>query len=344
MLNLSDNIYNKSLTRSQPKFKLWRNAGLLITYKCNCTCRFCYYNCSPQQAGLMPVDTAIAAWQSLKTLAGEHAKIHITGGEVFLYFDHLCRILEQAKQQKLDPVDLIETNGFWATDDKTTAQKIKHLDRLGMRRLKVSTDPFHQEFVNIEPVRRLARIATEILGPKRLLVRWQQYLENPVNVKSLSPHQKDLLYIDAINDYPCRFTGRAAQELAGLVASKTIDELAQQNCKSALLAAKGVHIDPFANVFSGTCSGISLGNLNQTTLEDIWAQFHPATNKLIEILFDNGPAGLLDGAEKLGYKPLQYYGSKCHLCTHIRRFFFQKQLHSETITPAQCYSSCEETP
>ena len=171
MIELSENIYNSLTTRSEPKFKLWRSAGLMLTYKCNCACEFCYYNCDPDKGGLMPVDTAISAWQSLKILAGDSAKIHFTGGEPFLYWDRLQEILEQAQKQNLDKVDLIETNGFWATDEKIVRQRLKKLDELGMNRFKVSTDPFHQQYVDIEPVRRLAEMAVEILGPKRVLVR-----------------------------------------------------------------------------------------------------------------------------------------------------------------------------
>ena len=262
MTELSENIYNSRTTRSEPKFKLWRSAGLMLTYKCNCACEFCYYNCDPDKGGLMPVDTAISAWQSLKILAGDSAKIHLTGGEPFLYWDHLQEILEQAQQQNLGKVDLIETNGFWATNDKIVKQRLKRLDELGMNRFKVSTDRFHQQYVDIEPVRRLAEIATEILGPERLLVRWQKYLENPVDMKNLSRVELEQQYINAMKDYPCRFTGRAAGKLAGLVASEPIESLAAANCKSDFLAAKGVHIDPFGNVFSSTCSGIIVGNIN----------------------------------------------------------------------------------
>ena len=109
-MNLSQNIYNQTLGVTEPKFKIWRNAGLLLTYKCNAKCEFCYYNCSPQQDGLMPVEMAISAWRSLKELAGDSAKIHITGGEPFLYWDLLVEILREAKQNKLTPADMIETN------------------------------------------------------------------------------------------------------------------------------------------------------------------------------------------------------------------------------------------
>jgi len=338
MIELSENIYNSRTKRSEPKFKLWRSAGLMLTYKCNCACEFCYYNCSPDKGGLMPVDTAISAWQSLKVLAGDNAKIHFTGGEPFLYWDRLQEVLDQAQKQNLGKVDLIETNGFWATSEKIVTQRLKKLNELGMNRFKVSTDPFHQQFVDIEPVRRLADIAVEILGPERVLVRWQKYLDNPTDMKNLSPAELERQYINAIKDYPCRFTGRAAGRLAELVTSKSIESLAAMNCKSDFLGAKGVHIDPFGNVFSGTCSGIIVGNINHSPLDDIWKQFDPRSSGLIGTLFNKGPCGLLDEVEKQGYERAEFYAGKCHLCTSIRQFFFNSGLEKSVIGPAECYS------
>ncbi len=337
MTELSENIYNSRAARNEPKFKLWRSAGLLLTYKCNCVCEFCYYNCGPEKNGLMSVDTAVSAWQSLKILAGDSAKIHITGGEPFLYWERLQEILEEAGNQNLGKVDLIETNGFWATGEKITRQRLKKLDKLGMHRLKISIDPFHQEYIDIEPIRRLAEIASEILGPERILVRWRKYLEDPAKMKILSSAEREQKYISAMNDYPCRFTGRAAGRLAELVASKPIETLASANCKSDLLGAKGVHIDPFGNLFSGTCSGIIIGNVNRTELENIWKQFGPAESELISTLFNFGPYGLLEEAGKFGYKKANVYASKCHLCTSIRRFFFDNGLQQPIIGPAECY-------
>ena len=378
MIELSENIYNSQASRSEPKFKLWRSAGLLLTYKCNCACEFCYYNCSPDKGGLMPVETAISAWRSLKVLVGDSAKIHITGGEPFLYWDHLQEILEQAQRQNLGKVDLVETNGFWATSDKIVRQRLKRLDELGMNRFKISTDPFHQEYVDIEPVRRLAEMAAEILGPDRVLVRWRKYLENPIDMKNLSPAELEQQYINAINDYPCRFTGRAGGKLAEMVASTmpatrlggslkrslgmasfalTIPKAFgfeaatrhRDTCQSSFLGAKGVHIDPFGNVFSGTCSGIIVGNVNVRAvrepplLEDIWKQFDPRSGGLISTLFNKGPYGLLAEAEKLGYKRAESYAGKCHLCTSIRQFFFDNSIEDSIIGPAECYSDIPST-
>jgi len=286
----------------------------------------------------MSVDIAISAWQSLKILAGDSAKIHITGGEPFLYWERMQEILKEAGNQYLGKVDLIETNGFWATNEKVIRQRLKRLDELGMNRFKVSTDPFHQEYVDIKSIHRLAAIATEVLGPERVLVRWQKYLDDPIEMKSLSSAQREQKYISAMKDYPCRFTGRAAGKLAELAASKPVEKLVSVNCKSDLLSAKGVHIDPFGNVFSGTCSGIIFGNVNRRKLEDIWKQFGPDVNKFINTLFNFGPFGLLDESGRLGYKKAKVYAGKCHLCTSIRQFFLNSGLEGSIIGPAECYS------
>ena len=86
-----------------PKFRLWRSAGLMLTYQCSGACRFCYYNCSPKPSPLMPVEMAISAWQSLKNLAGEAASVHITGGEPFLNWEHLEAVMRAANMKNSDP-------------------------------------------------------------------------------------------------------------------------------------------------------------------------------------------------------------------------------------------------
>jgi hypothetical protein len=122
-----------------------------------------------------------------------------------------------------------------------------------------------------------------------------------------------------------------------LCAKETVEQISKRNCRDAFLNAKGVHIDPFGNVFGGTCSGIIVGNVTKSNLEEIWRNWQPANDTIIEKLFHAGPAGLLDEAMRAGYKPFEKYASKCHLCTSIRQFFFNKGLYKSTIGPFECY-------
>jgi sulfatase maturation enzyme AslB (radical SAM superfamily) len=124
-MNLSDNIYSRQAGQNGPKLKLWRYAGIMLTYKCSSACEFCYYNCSPAQEGLMPVETAVEVWKSLQILAGPKAKVHITGGEPFVYFEHLIVILAAAGKENLEPVDQIETNAFLAVYENVIVERLK---------------------------------------------------------------------------------------------------------------------------------------------------------------------------------------------------------------------------
>jgi MoaA/NifB/PqqE/SkfB family radical SAM enzyme len=336
-MNLTDNIYNQQTQRGEAKLKLWRYAGIMLTYKCSSACEFCYFNCSPAQDGLIPIKTAIEAWRGLKKLAGQNAKVHITGGEPFIYFEHLAELLAAARKENLGPVDQIETNAFWASDEKIIIERLKRLDGLGMHKLKISCDPFHQRYIDIECVKRLATVAESLLGPGRVLVRWQKYLENPTRPKELSPDRLKEIYISALREFPCRLTGRAASKLAPLIASTPLEDLAEQNCRSCFLGAKGVHIDPFGNVFNGTCSGIIVGNIQKNPLEQIWQHFNPARDAFFETLFSLGPYGLVEKAVKSGYKKCRFYAGYCHLCYEIRQFFFDKPVYKSIIGPAACY-------
>jgi MoaA/NifB/PqqE/SkfB family radical SAM enzyme len=337
-MDILSNKYNRQAVRGQPMLKLWRYAGLILTYRCSASCAFCYYCCGPDKAGLMEVDTAIEAWQGLVRLAGSAAKIHLTGGEPFLYFERLSQIVEQAWRQNLRGLEYIETNASWAINTTEIRDRLKFLDANGLEKLKISWDIFHAEFIDIETVLRLKEVAEEVLGQDRVLVRWQRYLQEPVRIRGLEIEEKKDVYCQALRQDSCRFTGRAAFQLAGLIADLPAAAFSGRNCKSEILGAKGVHIDPYGNVFSGQCSGIAVGNVRQMPLDEIWCQFEPAQSLFWQTLANSGPLGFLQQAQEAGYVPLTQYASKCHFCTHLRRFFFDKRLFWPIITPEECYS------
>lgn len=337
MMDLQDNVFNAGQNRSAAKLKLWRYAGLMLTYRCNAACRFCYYYCGPQAGGLMPTETAIAAWAALRRLADNAARVHLTGGEPFLVFDRLLDICEQAQRQGLGGADYVETNAGWVSDEAEARYRLKTLKTAGIQRLKISWDIFHEEFIPVEKVRFLASVAREILGTGNVLVRWEKHLDKPCGVAAMDEAQRQAAMAEAMAADTGRFTGRAAEVLGPLCAAKTLDELAGRNCRNAILGAKGVHIDPYGNVFNGQCSGMAVGNVNQTELDTLWKNFDPGKMDFWRTLADDGPAGFLPQAKATGYVSHHFYASKCHLCTDIRRFYFDKGLFLPIICPEECY-------
>ena len=338
MFELNDNAYNQSLSPEMPKLKLWSSMGLLLTYKCSAACSFCYYKCNPQKAGLISIENAIAAWKGLKAIASESAKIHITGGEPFLYWPHLAELLETAANLNLGTVDMVETNGSWAENKSDIIDKLKFLDAHNVKKLKVSYDPFHAEFVEYGKVKLLAETACQILGSERVLVRWQEYLQKDLSVKDLCEEEKTKLFTNSLKEHPCRSTGRAAGKLAQASANKEVEEIASKNCKNSFLGSKGIHIDPYGNIFSGVCSGIIIGNINEKPLEQVWLDFNPTKEEFLSVLFNEGPIGLLEKAVKQGYQKSRLYSGKCHLCTDLRQFFFDKGQWLKIIGPKDCYT------
>ncbi len=332
-----DSLFNRRRNRHQSKLKRWRYAGLMLTYRCSATCRFCYYYCTPQAGGLMTAETAINAWEGLIRLAGREARVHITGGEPFLYFDRLVEILQQAHRLKLTPVDSVETNASWGTHSGQITDKLRQLDALGMNRLKISWDPFHEEFIDIQSVRDLVSAARSVLGPDRVLVRWEKHLEAPSGIRGKTEPEKQRILQEALVTDPCRLTGRAADSVATLAPAYPVEHFMKKNCQNALLSAKGVHIDPYGNVFNGQCSGMLVGNIARTPLDVLWQQFEPDISNFWKVLYHDGPCGFLEQAGNWGYSPLLQYASKCHLCANIRRFFFDKRCFPSIINPADCY-------
>ena len=142
-----------------------------------------------------------------------------------------------------------------------------------------------------------------------------------------------------VEDSPCRYTGRAAGMLAEQVATQSLPTLRGRHCKKTFYGGNGIHIDPYGNVFSGTCSGIVIGNVNDQSLEKMWLSYEPTKVQMVETLFDEGPVGLLNQTETAGYKPLLAYADKCHLCTDLRQFLFERGRMPGVVGPGDCYDT-----
>jgi len=336
-------------TPFQQIIRPWKFAGIMLTYWCSARCRFCYVSCSPEEKDWVDPADAVRWWRELGELArsrGKTMKIHLSGGEPFGNWPLLREVAERAHAEGLTTngaFQKVETNGFWASDEHVVAERLSVLDKLGMGKLAVSADPYHQEFVDPQCVRRCVETARRVLGPDRVQVRWAEWLGRMQDLRDIPPPQRDEVFRRAYETHKDRLTGRASVSLAGLLETRPASRLAGEDCRHSILAARHVHIDPYGNVFPGTCAGIILGNAKQTPIAEIFQQATEKhfTNPVLCALVNGGPGLLLRYAQLLGFEPqLAGYAAKCHLCAEIRRFLFERHVFEARLGPRQVYSNC----
>jgi len=257
-----ENIYNQQVGRDQPKFKVWTSAGLMLTYWCPSRCACCYVFSSPEAASPeteMSVDLALECWQALHRLGGERGKIHLTGGEPFGNFERLEQILQAACEQGLTGLEKIETNAYWCDQKSLIRKRLKRLRELGLQKLQVSTDVYHQEYVPINWVCFVISIGREILGPEGVQVRWRDFVANPVLVGEMDESQRSEAFRQALSQRPERLLGRAAEELANLFPLRSYEHFADKNCVRNLLGARHVHVALAAVRLPSTSDNLDIG-------------------------------------------------------------------------------------
>lgn len=326
--------------------KHWSRAGLMLTWWCNARCASCYLSCGPGRRGWMDVDDAVRWWGELAAASPHGCRVHLSGGEPFGDYPRLIEICRRAAREvppDAGPLEKIETNAFWCTDEAVVRRRLSELDAAGMGKLVISADPYHQQYVPIERCRLAARIAADVLGPGRVQVRWRDWLEDGCDTGDLSESGRTELFRRYARDGRDRLNGRAAERLTGEGGSvRRTDEFADSSCRDALLRSKHVHVGPEGSVFAGTCAGVLLGDAASEPIGEIWRRLDGdwRERRVVSTLACEGPAGLARLAERFGFKPGDgRYLSKCQLCWTVRSHLVARGACAHELGPAALYAT-----
>ncbi len=328
--------------RSQPMpVRYWTRAGLMLTDWCNASCACCYANCSPAGREWMAVERALDIWAGLTEASPHGCRIHLTGGEPFGRFDHLLAVCREAQRLGLGPLEAVETNGFWATDEAVVRERLGALDRAGLGRLAISTDPYHQQFVPIARVRLLRRVAEDTLGPERVRVRWRDWLAQGVDTSEMPPPQRHELFAQYVARGRDRLTGRLADGPVDRVSLMPADEFDDNPCNERLLRGRSVHVSPGGHVWPATCVGIVVGDACRHPIRRIWSELDANWPEMPVVgpLSRRGPVALMARAQQCGFVPRgEGYASKCQLCFELRRCLMGVPGAAEQLGPEGVYA------
>ena len=210
------------------------------------------------------------------------------------------------------------------------------------RRLTISADPYHQQFIPIERPRRLARVAAEVLGAARVRIRWQTWLERGFDLAGLpAARRSEILQRHAAGGTD-RLTGRAADGLDGQMQLRPAAAFDDNPCNETLLRGRHVHVAPDGSVWPATCIGIVVGNALRRPVAAIWRDLAAREGEggLVGALQRRGPVGLMELALKEGFvdRPAGW-ASKCQLCFHLRRHLAAAAAAPEELGPAWIYGA-----
>ena len=123
--------------------------GLILSYKCNISCRYCIYACSPKWKSdwIDMQDAEVILSELSQTLKkspylGQNQisfsyGLHFTGGEPFLNYKLLLELTKIAYKLNI-PLPFVETNCFWAKDSRTAQEKLKKLKEAGLAGILIS--------------------------------------------------------------------------------------------------------------------------------------------------------------------------------------------------------------
>ena len=294
---------------------------LLLTYQCTFECDHCFAWGSPWQNGTFTLANLRRILGQAKDL-GTIKWIYFEGGEPFLYYATLLKAVQEA--QSLGFQVGIVSNAYWANTLEDAIEWLRPFTGLVVD-LSVSSDLYHYDEMQSRQSHN-ASAAAETLGIPVGTISIAQP-DNPD--ARASSGQIPILASD--EGSAIMYRGRAAKKLAPNARLRPWQSF--RECSYEDLASPGrLHLDPFGNLH--VCQGISLGNLFEETLVEIWQGYRPYTHPITGPLLIGGPAELV---LRYGLPHQEMVADACHLCYESRLEL--RQRFPDYLTPDQMYGA-----
>lgn len=269
---------------------------ILLTYQCTCECDHCFVWGSPKQNGTLSV--AQIEQVLLQAKEAGVTSVYFEGGEPFLYYAVLLRGVQKAAQLGLS-VGIV-SNAYWAWTVEDAFVWLEPFAGL-LDDLTVSSDLFHCNETLGEQAQN-ALVAAKQLGiPTGMISIAQPEETDASSTRGQITDQGTVMY-----------RGRAASVLAPKAPQHPWTDFV--NCPYEDLRKPGrMHLDPFGNL--EICQGIALGNVFETPLSEICANYNAETHPICGPLLAGGPAALVT-EHNLPHRPT--YADACELCYQAR--------------------------
>jgi organic radical activating enzyme len=290
----------------------------LLTYACNFECDHCFLYCGPNSEGTFTLSQVEQVLDQAAKI-GTVTMVYFEGGEPFLYYPLMVEGLRIARQKGFQTG--VVTNSYWATTEEDAELWLRPLVDQQVADLSASDDAFHHGDVEVTPA-QLALAAAKGLGmPSDSICIDEPTVETGTD----RDQDKGAPVIGG----GAMFRGRAVEKLVEGLPTRPWDDLTE--CPYEDLRDPGrVHLDPYGHVH--LCQGLSMGNMWQTPLSTLIANYDPESHPICGPLLEGGPARL---AEEHDVEHEDEYVDECHFCYLLRLALTDR--FSQYLAPPQVY-------
>lgn len=134
--------------------------SFLISYKCTNECKHCALLASPNQDDIKMEFGDLKRYLEDITSNYIVQEVGFFGGEPLLNFDLLISFIEEVKKYDIPKIGL-PTNGYWGKNDSIAKKNALKLKKAGLNSIGFSVDAFHEEFIQLNDVKRAIRASHE---------------------------------------------------------------------------------------------------------------------------------------------------------------------------------------
>lgn len=334
-----------SATREEWK-KIPYERGILLTLtltdKCTLRCEHCFEEAGPENNRFLDANRLDElAEEAMKVFKKyKRRELRVTGGDPFLH-PNIYQIIESFSKRRegLEYTCLdVETNGWWATDEKTTRKTISKLKEAGATLLSMTYDYFHckqNKFDIYEHFHRIEKSAKEEGLELRNILTGILFTEDEEIKKELEKHKE---YCSACWGLPNVSPIGRGRSLPEKYWGEHITCTAR-GCRlnpPTLARVRGkweqtdeITIGPNGNVY--LCNSgkefehatLSVGNIYETGLSEI---LENQNNMIVDLIREEGLRGLSKRAGLSLGKHWKMYDkfSPCGLCHEMLREYGEK--------------------
>lgn len=309
------------MENSEQELKFLENIGMMITYQCQVACPHCIVEAGPDRSEKVdPAEARDWLQQAATYRSGVIKGVSLTGGEPFYDVEYFKNLMEYGDSAGLFMTAV--TNAYWATSLQEALEVLRSVPAVKM--LGISTDVYHQQFIDFERVANAIRAA--------------EMLHIPIQISVCTDSKADPGYQDILRKLQQIADKDKIDTVITYSVGRAAIQLPQEHHRvveppvSACTAAGSPIIFPDGRVIA--CIGplinlasdhhLVLGNLRESTLEEILnrAQLNP----ILHTIRIWGPHRLLQLLERKSGAIMMNQFLENNVCDICYRIFSNQKL------------------